>query len=214
MRVAQGTMGLQMGDDTTGLRVELWDKRWRDLQQFTPTFDVASGGSARARGADVQLRWRWSPAARSRLAWSMLRARRTDPVTGLDAPAPADVRHSITWITDRVYGSLTISSALRWATGRPFTDIVGATPGAGGGAAPVFGAPFAARLPTYWRSDVSVSWYRPLPNGPAMVLWGSLSNLFARDNIMRYTWSADFAERRPVRAPFNRSLYVGATLLY
>lgn len=214
MRLTQAIVGVQLGDDTTGLRLEVWDKRWRDLQQFTPDFDVASGGTAWARGADLHVRWQWSAASKSRLAWSMLDARRTDPVTGREAPAPADVRHSITWITDRIYGPLTVSSALRWATGRPFTDIVGTTAGPGGAVTPVFGDPFGARLPTYWRSDVSLSWFRPLPDGPAMVLWGTLSNVFARDNIMRYTWSADFTARRPVRAPFNRSLYVGATLLY
>jgi hypothetical protein len=213
MRVVQTTVGVQRGNDTTGFRMELWDKQWTNLHQFTPTFGVASGGTGAARGADVQLRWLFGPASRSRVAWSMLVATRTDPATGRSAPAPSDVRHSVSWITDRVFGRLTLSSALRWATGRPFTDIVGAT-GAPGALEPVFGAPFAARLPSYLRSDLSASWVQPLPRGPAMVLWGSLANVFARDNIMRYTWSADFRERRPVRAPFNRSLYVGATLLF
>jgi vitamin B12 transporter len=213
MRVEQATVGLQRGTDTVGLRIELWSKRWTDLHQFTPTFGVRSGGIGTAHGADVQLRWRFGPASQSRVSWSTLVAERTDPATGRMAPAPSDVRHSVAWITDRMLGPVTLSSALRWATGRPFTDIVGATGGPGAWA-PVYGDPFATRLPSYLRSDLSASWVRPMPRGPAMVLWGSLANVFARDNIMRYTWSADFRERRPVRAPFNRSLYVGATLLF
>jgi hypothetical protein len=213
MRVEQTILGLQRGDDTTGLRIEWWQKRWFDLQQLTADYTAVAGGRGEGRGADIQLKWRFAPNVRSRLAWSTLRARRTDPRTGIVAAAPADIRHSVAWITDRVYGTITISSALRWASGRPFTDVVGATALAGGGFDAVFGAPNAARLPNYWRSDLSASWYRPIRGGPALVVWGSLANVFARDNVMRYTWSADYRERRPVLAPFNRSLYVGATLL-
>ena len=110
-------------------------------------------------------------------------------------------------------GLLTVSTALRYATGRPFTDIVGAQRVADV-ALPVFGAPNGARLPAYWRSDISASWYRPIGGGRAMVLWGDLSNVFNRGNVMRYRWDADYRERLPVRAPFNRALYAGATLLY
>jgi hypothetical protein len=77
----------------------------------------------------------------------------------------------------------------------------------------VFGAPNAERLPGYWRSDVSVSWLFARRSGPTAVFWAALSNVFDRRNIMRYTWNADFTERTPVRSPFNRSVYAGATLL-
>ncbi|MDX2183744.1 MAG: TonB-dependent receptor [Gemmatimonadaceae bacterium] len=214
MRVEQTILGIQRGDDTTGIRIEWWHKRWFDLQQLTPDYVAVPGGRGDGRGADVQLKWRFAANVKSRLSWSTVRARRTDARSGVLAAAPADVRHSIAWITDRVYGPVTISSALRWASGRPFTDVVGATPLAGGGFDPTFGAPNAARLPNYWRSDLSASWFRPLSGGPALVVWGALANVFARDNVMRYTWTADYRERRPVLAPFNRSLYVGATLLF
>jgi hypothetical protein len=213
MRVAQTIVGVQVGDDTTGLRVELYDKRYRDLWQFTRDFGVAGGGRGRAQGADVFLRWRFGAASRSRLAWSVVQSRRSDPETGVEAPALGDVRHSIAWITDRTLGRLTVSTALRHATGRPFTDVVGVRE-VPGGVEPAWGAPNAGRLPGYWRSDVSASWYRPLGARRGLVLWGDLSNVFDRRNVMRYVWTADFRTRTAVRAPFNRALYAGATLLF
>ncbi|WP_434479195.1 TonB-dependent receptor [Gemmatimonas sp.] len=213
MRVRESILGVQWGRDSAVLRLEFYDKAYSNLWQFTRLNGVAGNARGHARGADLFLRTRLNATTRSRVAWSIVRSRRDDPDTGVDAPAIGDVRHSVSWITDRVYGRLTVSTALRYATGRPFTDIIGAQRVADV-ALPVYGAPNSARLPAYWRSDISASWYRPIGGGRAMVLWGDLSNLFNRGNVMRYRWNADYRERLPVRAPFNRALYAGATLLY
>jgi hypothetical protein len=213
MRVVQGTLAVERGDSNGArLRIEAYARRWRDLSQFTPDFGVAAGGTGDAIGVDSELRFALGDVSRMRLVWSVLDARRTDPRSGVLAPAPSSITHSVTWITERTIGRLSINSALRYATGRPFTDIVGRTATATG-FAPVFGAPNAERLPGYWRSDVSVSWLFARRSGPTAVFWAALSNVFDRRNVMRYTWNAEFTERTPVRSPFNRSVYAGATLL-
>jgi len=212
MRVTQGTLAVQRGDTSgTRLRAEAYVRRWRALAQFTPTFDVVSGGTGDALGVDSELRWPLGRRARARLVWSVLDAHRTDPATGRRATAPTSVTHSVVWITEREIRRVSLSTALRYATGRPFTDIVGRTSGVP--AQPVYGAPNAERLPGYWRSDINASWLMQRRNGPTAVLWGSISNVFDRRNIMRYTWDTDYVVRTPVRSPFNRSVYVGATLL-
>ncbi len=209
MRVAQAIVGVQLGNDTSGVRLELYDKRYRNLWQFTREYDVAGNGTGTARGADLMLRRSFGESWRSRLAWSVVQSDRTDPNTGVMAPALGDVRHSVSWITDRTFGRLTISSALRMAGGRPFTDVTGDAMGN-----PVWGVPNGSRLPGYRRSDISASWYRPIDGKRALVLWGDLSNVFDRGNVMRYRYTAGFRERLPVRAPFNRALYAGATLQF
>ncbi len=213
MRVDQAILGVQWGGDTLGLRAEAYAKRSAGLWQFTRDFGVAGDGRGSAHGADLLFRWQPFPTVRTRVTWSVIRARRTDPDAGVQAPAPSDITHSITWVVQRQVGGLTIGTALRAATGRPFTDVVGTAP-QGDGVAPVWGPPNGARLPAYRREDLSVSWYRGLGEGRGLVLWGSASNLWNRANVMRYRWTDDFTERLPVRAPFNRSVYVGATLLF
>jgi len=213
MRVREAIVGAQLGGDSAGVRVELYDKQYTNLWQFTRDLDVAGGAQGHARGVDLLVRWRMGQLSRSRVSWSIVRSRRDDPHTGINAPALGDVTHSVSWITDRQLGSLRLSSALRYATGRPFTDIVGAAQSRDG-LQPIWGAPNGDRMPGYLRSDLSASWYRPLAGTSAVVLWSSLSNLFDRNNVMRYRWSADYSERLPVRAPFNRVLYAGATLLF
>jgi hypothetical protein len=129
------------------------------------------------------------------------------------ARAIGDLAHSVTWVTESRWRSWTIGTARRWATGRPFTDIIGTVPGESG-VEPVWGAPNGTRLPDYGRFDLSLSWYRGLGADRGLVLFAAASNLFDRDNVMRYRWTSDFSARIPVRAPFNRSVYAGATLLF
>lgn len=212
MRVAQSIIGLQWGSDSSGVRVEGYDKRYRDLWQFAPDFSPVGGGTGHARGMDMQARLRLGASSRMRLTYSHVHARRTDPASQRLAPTLADITHSLVWVSERTWRSLTVSSALRYASGRPFTDIVGGVTDSAP-LAPQYAAPFAARLPTYSRTDVSLSWYRGLGERRGMVLWASASNLFGRRNVMRYRWSDDFRTRMPVLAPFNRSVFFGSTLL-
>jgi hypothetical protein len=216
MHVTQATLALEHGD-SSGLhvRTEGYVRRWRSLSQFTPSFGITGNGVGDAIGVDSELRWAFGERANTRLVWSVLDARRTEAATGVLAPAPMSITHTVAWLTQREIRRVSLGTALRYATGRPFTDIVGRTmPVAVGDIAqPVFGGPNAARLPGYWRSDLSVSWLLTRKNAPTSVLWASISNVFDRRNVMRYTWDTEYTVRSPVRSPFNRSIYVGATLL-
>lgn len=213
MRAEQFIVGAQWGDDTLSLRVELYEKQYSGLWQFDRDFQPVGGGRGRARGLDGFVKWRPFPSTTTRLSWSTVSSRRTDPNTGADARAIGDLAHSVTWVTESRWRNFTIGTARRWATGRPFTDVVGSVAGPDG-PEPVWGAPNAMRLPDYGRLDVSMSWYRGLGATRGLVLYAAISNILDQDNTMRYRWTPDFSARIPVRAPFNRSVYAGARLLF
>jgi hypothetical protein len=213
MRLEQLILGAQWGGDTLGLRFELYEKWYEGLWQFDRTLQPVGGGSGRARGADAFFKWRPFPSTMTRLTWSTVASQRTDPNTGTMARAIGDLAHSVTWVTESRWRTWTIGTARRWATGRPFTDITGTVAGPDG-PEPVWGAPNAVRLPDYGRLDLSLSYFRGLGEGRGLVIFTSVSNVFDDNNVMRYRWTPDFSARIPVRAPFNRSVYVGATLLF
>lgn len=213
MRVAQSVVGLQWGTDSAGLRLEGYRKEYTNLWQFSSSFAPIGGGRGNASGVDLQARLRFNAVTRSRLSYSHVRSVRTDPTSGMRAPSLADITHSIILVTDRTIGAFTIGTALRYATGRPFTDVVGVVP-ASTPVQPVLGAAWAERLPAYSRADLSGSWYRGLGQRRGMVLWASASNVLAKQNVMRYRWSDDYRNRFPVLAPFNRSVFAGSTLLF
>ena len=200
---------LQTCNNSVGVRLELYDKQYTNLWHFTRTYDAVGGGRGRARGADLMLRWRLNALTRSRLAWSVVQSRRTERNTGVLALTPGDVRHSVTSTIDRTFGRLTVSSALRQASGRQVTDATGDAFGE-----PVWDAPTGSRLPVYSRSDIGASWSRPIDGRRALVFWGDLSNVCDRGIVMRYRYTAGYRERPPVRAPFNRVSYARATLQF
>lgn len=214
MRAEQRVAGVQMGEGDVQLRVEAYDKRYRDLVQQRRDNVAVGGGTGSARGVDLFVKGRLPFGLRSRSTLSLLRARRTDPNTGLQAPAPFDITTSATTIVERDVRGVRMAAAWRRATGRPYTPIVGTVPEPGTGRLrPRYGAPYSERLPDFRRLDLSASWYRPLSPAWRSVLFVSVNNLLDRRNLHGYTWSPDYRERRPVRSIYNRSVYFGATLL-
>jgi hypothetical protein len=105
----------------------------------------------------------------------------------------------------------TVGLSWRWASGRPFTPILGAQR-AGDGYLPLYGPINSERLPAYARLDLSVS-HPSVVAGLPVILFAGLSNALGRTNVFQYTYSADFSRREPVRSAAPRSFYFGFTLL-
>jgi hypothetical protein len=149
-----------------------------------------------------------------RVSYSLLDARRTDPATGRLTHAAFDVTHSLTVVADRRVGrAWQVSGAVRYATGKPFTPVSGATYDAERRMwRPIYDEAYGGRLPAFSRVDLSVS--RAAPLGPRAfgVFFVSVNNVFDRVNVYDYRYDADYTHRVPVRSLFNRSVYVGGSV--
>jgi hypothetical protein len=168
----------------------------------------------RARGVDLFFKGSLPGGISSRTTFSALSARRTDPNTGVLARAPFDITTSAATILEKVFGGVRTAVAWRQATGRAFTDVIGADYDvAEDRYTPRFGTPFGQRLPAFQRLDLSASWYRALTPHWRSVLFVSVNNILDRTNVQTMTWSEDYSRRIPVRSIFNRSVYFGGTLI-
>jgi hypothetical protein len=147
------------------------------------------------------------------VTWSFVNAARTDPNTGLKAPAPWAVPHSVSLIVDRACGNWKVSLAGRWAMGRAFTPIIGCTRGASG-ENPVYGEPNSERLPSFRRVDCTLTRMWEISERWTAVSYLAGFNLFGWKNVQSYAYSADYAERRVVPGLFSRSVYFGVNLIY
>jgi hypothetical protein len=151
-----------------------------------------------------------------RMSYSFVDARRTDPTSGLPARAPFDVTHSLTMVAEKNFGiGWSASGALRYATGKPYTRVTGATFDQTRQLwAPTYGAPFSERVPPLKRVDLSISRFTRLSPQSYFVVFASVNNLFDRVNIYEYRYNADYTQRIPVRSLFKRSYYVGGSISF
>ena len=214
LRAEMSIAGAQLGDGGRFARVEVWQKRYGDLIAFTRDYKAVDGLAGRARGADLFARSPGPLGARMRLTWSTSWSRRIDPNSLQDAPAPFDITNSVTAVIERDWESgWHVGVAQRFATGKPYTDVVSATyDSAHAVFAPTFGSAEGARLPDYRRADVAISRVTALPGGRFLVVFGAIQNPLNTVNLFGYTWTRDYKSRVPVRSAINRTLFIGANL--
>jgi len=216
MRARQRILGAQIGGGSEILRVEAYDKHYDDLAQRTRDYDVVSGGTGHARGVDVFAKGNAALGVTGRVSYSFVSSRRTDPDAGIVTRAPFDITHTMTAVADRsLFGGLRASLAYRFATGRPFTPVVGSTyDNQQQVYVPTYGAAMSDRLLPFQRLDFSTSYFRQINAGLQSVFYVSLMNLLDRTNAQRYRYNADYSRRYVVSSLFERSVYFGATLTW
>ena len=216
-RALQSVLGAQIGDGGEIARVELYDKQYRDLVGLTrDTRSAVGGGTGVARGADVFVKHQLWPFFSARAAYSYVHSWRTDPDTRVQAPAPFDITNSLTVVGDQALPrGWSVSMAWRYATGKPFTPVTGATFDAQSNVwVPRYAAPSSERLPPEEKLDLALSRLTRIAPNVQLVYFFSLDNLLDRTNLYEYTYTADYSRRIPVRSLFKRSVYIGASLTH
>lgn len=215
LRADMAIVGLQVGEALTQLRLEAWTKRYADLVGLTREYATVAGLDGRARGADLFARAAGPLGSTVRLTYSLSSSRRADPNTGFDAPAAFDVTSSITVVAQKEWhNGWSAGVAIKRATGRPFTDVAGATLEASRGIyVPTFAAPNGQRLPTFDRTDATISKQLPLGANRFGVLFAGINNILGTRNVAAYTWSRDYGERIAVPSTVGRSLFIGGNLV-
>ena len=213
MRAHQAIIGIEAADSGRAVRVEAYAKRYAHLAAFDAEYRARGNGAGSAEGLDVFAK---SPMARGfslRATLSVLRSRRTDPLTGVSAPAPFDVTHTAIAILDWNHRGLAAAIGYRYATGRPYTPVRGAEFSETLGQwMPQYAAPMSERLPPFQRSDVSLSNMWRTRSGIMIIAFASLMNVADRVNVQNYHYSDDYTRRISEPAIFNRSVYFGAVI--
>ena len=211
MRGMHEILGLEYEHAGLMARLEAYHKSYGDLAQRTRDRDVAAGGRGATKGIDAFLRWRGSPLLDARAAYSFVDARRTDPNTGYLTRSPFDITHTASILLERPWTrSWRTSLAVRYATGRPLTSVIGAAFDSTQQVwVPAYGSPNGERLPAFYRLDLSTSYMWSWWPGNRTIGFAGVTNALDRDNLYGYRYSSDYSERIPVRSQIKRSVYAG-----
>jgi hypothetical protein len=214
LRAEMAIVGAQLGEGARFVRVEAWTKHYGDLVGLTRTYATAAGLSGSAHGLDLFARGALPDSTHWRLTYSGSTSRRTDPNTRADAPAAFDVTHSLTAVLEHDWnGGWHAGIAWRFASGRPFTDVAGASFDSTARVfVPRYAAPYAENLPQFRRADLSVSKYAPFGANRFFVAFIGINNLLNETNTFGYTWSRDYTQRIPIRSAVSRTFFLGFNL--
>lgn len=105
------------------------------------------------------------------------------------ADAPFDIPNTLTLTVERsLPHGWQLRGAYRYASGKPFTPVSGATLDTTLDTAqrrwlPTYGAPMSEHLPRFSRLDLSVSDYRPILQNWKVVLHADINNVLGRNNV-------------------------------
>lgn len=158
-----------------------------------------------ARGVDVLAKWEGEGAVAGWLSWSLLDAE-VELTDGRRVPSAVDVTHSITAVATWTLGDVwELGATARYATGRPFTPVLGRT--GPDDPAPSYGVIHGDRLPDYFRLDGRITRLVPWRHGLLVAYLEGL-NLLGRPNVMSYTWDEAYENRRPVESFFSRTALI------
>jgi hypothetical protein len=197
---------------TYNLRVEVYRKDYDHLVVQDPTLAYNSTGRGYAQGLDVLLKasaanWRgW-------IGYGYLDTRRKEDTQPNLGTVPESVPNNLTAMSSHTLTpGWELATTLRYATGAPYTPVLGATPDSGGGWDPINGSPFASRLPTYLRVDSRLthqfSW-----RGTRWTAFGEVMNLLDRHNVSAYAYTPDYRFRITDESYFSRRILVaGASI--
>jgi hypothetical protein len=192
------------------LRVEGY---FKDYDRYVPKGEGPQVVAGSAAGLDAVARWWEGRRLTGWLAYSYLHGR-IELADGRRVPSAADVTHTLTAVGKAAFGPWEVGSTFRFGTGRPYTPIVGAAQIAPGRYEPIHGAIHGERLPDYQRLDARLTRFTRIPPG-LMVLYLEMLNLLDRSNAFGYTYSASYAERRPITTFFaDRTLVLGMELRF
>ena len=220
MRAEHFIAGYESGnpDEPWHVRVEAYHKRYDALPLETPS-GFSSDGFGSARGLDLYVMRRWktlelrgnyslSDASRR---WTPHDQRRRFVVPEGTWDPDFSIPHALGITANLgVTNRLSFGAATTYASGRPFTPIVGAEL-TSTGYVPRYASINSDRLPPFLRTDASAS-YRIDDGRTAPTYFAGVSNVFARRNAFEYAYSADFSQRSPVVSAAPRSFYIGFSI--
>ena len=214
-------VGLEHERDHLHLRAEGYVKPYDRLLIADETGAVVDDGDGWARGLDLFVKYGAFLQTRvhGHASYSFVQARRLQvrslgETSAIESgPAPFDVTHNLTVVGKvQLVGGLSAGTTVRYATGQPYTPVVGAVLDESGTYYhPIQGAVGSERLPAFARVDAQLIYYLPFGQNN-VVFYGSVGNLFDRDNAFGIEYSPDYSEATIQKTEFHRFFYLGVTV--
>lgn len=196
-------------EEGTDIRVELFHKQYLDLPLEHPTLHYDNGGRGYARGIDMVAKGNLGLLS-GWVSYGFLDSKRQwMDYAGL-APSPYDITHNLAIVIKvNVSQAWQVGLTYKHATGKPFTEIIGADYHPGTRVyEPIQGTTNGSRYRPYRRLDLRLTHLTTLLGENGAAFYIEALNILNIENSFGYTYSPDYSERKDIRSYFGRRLVV------
>ncbi len=216
------TAGMEYSAELLMCRIEVYQKVYSNLVLRSSATNYANLGDGTASGLDIFLKYGGflrTPVS-GWVSYSYLYSHRlqardiVENIVYEEAPSPFDITHNLTIVGKvQLIQFLNLGITFKYATGRPFTPIVGAIKTAGADYyVPVQGPVNSERLPDFIRLDISLGYFLPFGDSNSATFYLAVSNLLDYNNPVDYEYSADYSQRHLRTTDYRRFVYFGAVI--
>lgn len=175
-------------------RAELYKKEFDHFVVSDPVQNYLNGASGSAQGLEVLVKKEMGYGLSGFVSLSVSKSKRHNDFTGenftfgYDQPVIANAVLQYKASEKLQYGA-------RWSyhSGHPDTPIIGTRTDVDGRIRPIYGTLNSERMPAYHRLDLRVDY----KYSDKLSYYAELINAYARNNIGRYEYSADYKTRKP-----------------
>jgi tetratricopeptide (TPR) repeat protein len=189
------------------LRVETFVKSYDRYVPEDGSLEIESGHAA---GLDALVRWTQTERWGGWISYSYLDGR-LDLTDGSRASSEVDITHSLTAVGMYTVGSWQLGGTARYATGRPYTPVVGSSHEPGF-PEPVYGDAMSRRLPDYVRVDARLTRFQRIADR-LTVFYLEVLNVLDRENASALVYDANWENPRTVGSVFSaRTLVAGVEI--
>jgi len=194
----------------TNFRVELYHKEYDRLPLEHPELHYDNGGYGYARGIDVMVKGRLLPRLEGWISYGFVDTKRKWLDYEEYAPSSYDVTNNLTLIaTYRLSDAFRTGINFKYATGRPFTPVIGSEYREEYDVyEPVYGPKNSERYDNFRRLDLRFMYFRQLFGRYFTVFYLEAINVLDINNLFGYTFSRDYSEREEIQSYFGRRTVV------
>lgn len=203
--------------DLNSCRIEVYRKNYDDLPLENEILNYDNSGYGYAEGIDFIFKGEFLFGINGWISYGYINTKRYwmdyDFLTG----SSFDITHNIALVAKHnLFEKLQIGLTAKYATGRPYTPVVGSVYISGLNIyKPVYAATNSARYQDYKRVDLRWTYFDQLFQKYPLVVYVEGLNILNFTNLFGYSYSQDYKERKDIESYFGRRMIVfGFTITF
>jgi hypothetical protein len=197
-----------------GARLELYHKDYNNLPLEDSVLNYNNNGYGFADGVDFMIKGKTGN-FEGWISYSFINTKRYWMDFEKYAPSSFDITHNFVMIVKyNITDAWQIGTNLKYATGRPYTEITGSEYHADYKVyEPVYDVKNSSRFPDYVRLDCRVTYLFQLFNKFFSVFYVEGLNILNISNLNSYNYSRDYSQRYDIKSYFGRRTVVFGTTI-